>query len=192
MRSAENGALGPRERRALLEIARASIEHGLQRGAPLHVDGAALPPALREPGAAFVTLRRNGDLRGCIGELAPSRALAESVAHHAWAAAFRDPRFAPLEPVELGDLDVHIAVVGPHEPLDASSEAALLAALRPGVDGVIVDDGALHRATFLPAVWASLPEPREFVRELARKAGLPPLAWPPTLRAWRYAVEEIP
>jgi len=182
--------LAPAERQALLAAARASIEHGLRTGRPMPVDPVALPPALRAPGAAFVTLRRKGELRGCTGELEARRPLAASVAEQAFSAAFRDPRFAPLAPAELEGLDVHISILGPLEPLEAVSVPDLVGALRPGIDGVLIDDG-LHRATLLPAVWESLPEPASFARELWRKAGLVPGVWRSGLRVWRYEVESI-
>jgi AmmeMemoRadiSam system protein A len=186
--SPEPRAIGERE--ALLALARASIEHGVHTGLPLAVDLLALPPGLRAPGAAFVTLHRHGELRGCTGELEARQPLAASVAHQAFSAAFRDPRFAPLASAELADLDVHISILGPLSPLDVGSLAELIAALRPGIDGLLIDDG-LHRATFLPAVWESLPEPLTFACELWRKAGLASGAWPAELRAWRYEVESI-
>jgi len=175
----------------LLELARRSIEHGLERGGALPVDPQDYPDALRAPGAAFVTLRVGEELRGCTGELEAWRPLVASVAHHAYSAAFRDPRFPALAPHELELLDLHVSVLGPLEPLDARSEAEVLACLQRGVDGLLIDDG-LHRATFLPAVWDSLPESAEFLRELKHKAGLRRHAWPSGLRAWRYRVEEIP
>jgi AmmeMemoRadiSam system protein A len=191
MRSPDRAALAAPDAGALLEVARGSIEHGLASGRALEVDPDAYPPALRAPGAAFVTLRVAGELRGCTGELEVWRPLVASVAHHAYAAAFRDPRFAPLAPPELDRIDLHISVLGPLEPIDAASEAAVLAALAHGLDGLLIDDGS-HRATFLPAVWASIPEAPEFLRELKQKAGLAARAWPGGMRAWRYRVQEIP
>lgn len=180
-----------RDRDVLLDVARASIAHSLRAGRPLAVDAAGFPPALREPRATFVTLRSpGGALRGCIGELEAHRPLVASVADRAHAAAFSDPRFPPLRADELEDLVIHISVLLPLEPIAASSEEELIEQLRPGVDGILIDDG-FRRATFLPAVWESLGEPRVFLRELRRKAGIPPFEWPDTLRAWRYAVEEI-
>lgn len=177
--------------RRLLAIARASVEHGVRHGSPLPVDLDALPAPLAEPAASFVTLRGpDGELRGCVGELEASRALAEGVAHNAWRAASRDPRFAPVAAEELDGLEVHVSVLGPLEPLAVDSEAALRDALRPGRDGLLLDDG-VHRATFLPAVWASLPEPARFLGELARKAGLRAGVWPAAMRAWRYGALEL-
>jgi uncharacterized protein len=182
--------LAQAERRALTEVALASIRHGLAAGQPLPIDLPAYPPSLREARAVFVTLRRAGRLRGCVGELEAVRPLVESTARHAYAAAFRDPRFRPLGSEELADLAIHLSVLGPPEPLDVASEAELLAILRPGVDGLLIEDGP-HRATFLPAVWESLPEPAHFLRELKQKAGLPAGHWSAGTRAWRYVVESV-
>jgi hypothetical protein len=194
MRSPESlaaGTLGTDEQATLLRVARTSIEHVLHTGRPLDVEVEGFPPGLREPRASFVTLRSgDGELRGCIGELEPRRALVASVADRARAAAFGDPRFPPLCADELDALAIHVSVLLPLAPIDALSEANLLAQLRPGVDGLLIDDG-LRRATFLPAVWHSLPDPRDFLHALRRKAGMPDAVWPATLRAWRYQVEEI-
>ncbi|ROR32895.1 AmmeMemoRadiSam system protein A [Inmirania thermothiophila] len=185
-----DGRLGTRERDVLLGIAQASIRHGLERGTPLPVRAPDYEGALREPGASFVTLKRGGALRGCIGSLEARRPLVEDVAANAFAAAFEDPRFPPLAPEELEDLAVSVSVLTPPEPLPCASEEELIARLVPGEDGLIIADGA-HRATFLPAVWESLPEPRDFLRELRRKAGLPPDHWSPRLRVWRYRTESF-
>ena len=188
--SRRDGNLGTRAA-TLLHVARASIEHVLRTGRPLEVDVEEFSPALREPRASFVTLRSgDGALRGCIGELEPRRALVASVADRARAAAFGDPRFPPLRADELDALAIHVSVLLPLAPIDARSEAELVAQLRPGVDGLLIDDG-VRRATFLPAVWNSLPDPHAFLRALRRKAGMPAGDWPATLRAWRYEVEEI-
>jgi AmmeMemoRadiSam system protein A len=188
---AERSTLSAEEGARLVAIARASIAHALRTGQPLEVAGDGLPPALREPRACFVTLRlRDGSLRGCIGDLEARQPLADAVADRACAAAFRDPRFAPLAAEELERVVVDVSVLGPLAPIDARSEAAIADALRPGVDGLLIDDGR-HRATFLPSVWESLPEPARFLEALWRKAGLPPRHVPPALRAWRYGVEEF-
>lgn len=174
--------LGP----VLVDLARRALSARLL-GAPFELDLDRLPAALARPGAAFVTLERRGELRGCIGTLEAHRPLAEDVVENACAAAFRDPRFAPLTADELDGLDLSVSVLGAPVALPAASEAELLAALEPGVDGLIVEDG-YHRATFLPAVWESLPEPRDFLAHLWRKAGLPRGHWSPTLTCRRYRV----
>jgi AmmeMemoRadiSam system protein A len=174
----------------LLELARRSVAHGLRAGCPLGVDPAALPAELGAPGASFVTLRRGGELRGCIGSLEAHRPLAQDVSHNAWQAAFGDPRFDPLAAHELEGLHVEISILAPSQPLLARSEPELLAALRPGVDGLVLRLGA-RRATFLPSVWSSLPDAREFVAALKRKAGLREDYWSQELAFERYLVREI-
>lgn len=178
------------DREALLEVARASIRHGFEHGSPLPVEPDRFPPRLREPGACFVTLRRSGALRGCVGSLEATRSLVEDVARNAFASAFRDPRFPPLPVEESRDLHIHLSILTVPEPLPCSSEAELLSKLRPGVDGLILQDG-VHRATFLPSVWDSLAEPKKFLVELKRKAGLGPDHWSDGIRFHRYRAESI-
>jgi AmmeMemoRadiSam system protein A len=183
-------ALGADERAVLLELARRAIRAGLD--VPwLEIDLERLPAALRGPGASFVTLSgRGGGLRGCMGRLEATRPLAEDVAGNARAAAFFDPRFPPVEPDELDRREVEVAVLSDAQPLAVTSEAELLAALRPGIDGLIVE-AAGHRATFLPSVWATLPDPGEFVAQLRRKAGLGAAGFDPGQRYSRYTVEKV-
>ena len=145
---------------------------------------------LRELGASFVTLKLEGDLRGCIGTIDPHRPLGEDVAHNAIAAAYRDPRFPPVERDEIFRLAIEVSVLSAREPLEAGSESDLLARLRPQVDGVYLEYGSLA-ATFLPQVWESLPDPVDFLGELRRKAGLPPGFWHPGIRVSRYTVEKF-
>lgn len=177
-------------RAALHHVARASIAHGLAHARALPVEPHTHDPLLRAPGAAFVTLRCAGRLRGCIGTLEAHRPLVRDVAENAWAAAFRDPRFDALSAAEAAYLDVHIAVLGPAEPLECRDEAELLAQLRPGIDGLILQEGG-HRSTFLPSVWAELPEPRHFLAQLKAKAGLPADYWSASLEVSRYVTESF-
>jgi len=175
----------------LLEIAHASLAHGLRHGSALRVEPAAESPALRAPGASFVTLRAEGrELRGCIGTLEPVRALAADVAENAYRAAFHDPRFAPLRAEEARAVELHVSLIGEPERLDVRSEAELVMLLRPGEDGLILRLDSL-RATFLPEVWEALPEPPEFVRALKRKAGLPAGFWSDRLEAFRYSTTSL-
>lgn len=184
-------SLPEESRRALLKIAAGSIEHALREGEPLKVDLAALPQELREVRATFVTLERHGQLRGCIGTLNPMLPLAEDVAHNAFQAAFRDPRFPPLSDREFRDLDIHISVLSPSEPMSFKDEQDLLRQIRPGVDGLVLEDG-WHRGTFLPAVWDDLPDATDFLKHLKLKAGLPPDYWSKTLKVSRYTAEYFP
>ena len=165
-------APSPSDRVRLIAIASRSIDHGLVTGAALPVDPRDQPKTLRTPHACFVTLRRIGGLRGCVGELEASRSLAESVADRAFHAAFRDARFGALRAEELHDLEIHVALVDSLRPLVFGDEGELCQQLEPAVDGVTLAAGA-KRATFLPGAWRTLPDPKRFLAELKHRAGLP-------------------
>jgi len=147
-------------------------------------------PALDRPGATFVTLRQAGALRGCIGALQARQPLHEDVRAHAVAAAFDDSRFPPLAREEFARLQIEVSVLGEAEPLAATSETEVRAALRRGVDGVILEWRG-RRATFLPQVWEQLPQATAFLNALKLKAGLPPDFWAEDLRLARYQVRKF-
>ncbi len=169
--------------RALLRIARDAI--GAEFG--LLPEGDLEHEALERPGATFVTLMKNGELRGCIGTLAAVRPLRADVKANAVAAAFRDPRFAPLRGTEFDTTSVEVSVLSASNPIVFDDEAHLLAQLRPGVDGVVLEYGR-RRATFLPQVWDTIGEPRGFLEALKHKAGLPAGFWHPEVNISRYSV----
>lgn len=188
--SSETAPLAAEHRKILLEVARAAVEHGVERQQPLTVRVEEYPAVLRPLRASFVTLRVQGELRGCIGTCQPVRPLVEDVAHNAHAAAFMDPRFPPMSSEELADLHIHISLLSLPEAMTFASREELLAQVRPGVDGLLLEDG-LHKGTLLPAVWESLPDVESFVRHLKLKAGLPPDHWSNSLRVYRYTAESI-
>ncbi len=167
----------------LLALARAAIGVRLGNVAPM-VDDAAW---LRDPGASFVTLMREDRLRGCIGTLEAHRPLGADIQANAVAAAFSDPRFAPLTPEEFGAVRVEVSVLSPVETLTFRDEADALAQLRPAVDGVIFEYGH-HRSTFLPQVWEDFRDPGLFMGHLKYKAGLPPDFWDRDVKLARYTV----
>jgi hypothetical protein len=169
--------------RALLTIARSAI--GAELG--LRSIANASHAALAQPAATFVTLKLADELRGCIGSLKPMRPLGVDVRANAIAAAFRDPRFPPLAVVEYEAVSVEVSLLSADERLDVRDEDDLLARLRPDIDGLVIEYGP-HRATFLPQVWESLPEPRGFLAALKRKAGLPGDFWSPHMNVARYGV----
>jgi AmmeMemoRadiSam system protein A len=175
--------------RTLLRIARASLAEALGFGSAPDdgPEGYSGEPWLREPGATFVTLRRRGELRGCVGSIQAYRPLFEDVWRNARASAFHDTRFPPVEPGELAEIGIEMSLLSPPEPLPCASEAAALRLLRPGVDGVIFECGE-HRGTFLPQVWEQLPARRDFLDRLRHKAGLRPGYWSPEVRLSRYTV----
>lgn len=174
----------------LLAVAAQSIEHGLNQGAALEPDPHEYPAALQAERATFVTLQIDGELRGCIGVLEAIRPLVVDAARNAYAAAFKDPRFPPLTRAELPRLDIHISVLSPSDPMHFGSESDLLGQIRPGIDGLILEDRG-RRGTFLPSVWEQLPNPADFVEHLRHKAGLPSRYWSETLRVSRYTTESF-
>lgn len=146
-------------------------------------------PALSQPGATFVTLTQNGNLRGCIGSLEASRRLDVDVCANARAAAFGDPRFSPLSLAELQGTRVEVSLLSPAVPIEFTDESDAIAQLHPNIDGVILQwDG--RRGTFLPQVWENLREPRLFLNLLKQKAGLPADFWAPDVRLYRYEVRK--
>jgi hypothetical protein len=148
------------------------------------------PAWLYQPGAVFVTLTQQGQLRGCVGSLVAHRALLDDLEVNACAAAFQDPRFPPLEHRELAITQIEVSILSPAVPMTFSSETDALAQLQPGIDGVILEHGR-HRATFLPQVWEQLPDARQFIAHLKNKAGLATDFWANDLRLSRYHVEKF-
>ncbi len=170
--------------RILITLARSAIATRLGINTP--------PPLtdqhwLHEPGATYVTLLRDEKLRGRIGTLQAHRALADDVAANAVAAACSDPCFKPLSPGEFTDIRIEICLLSAIEPITEDREAAALAKLRPGIDGVIFEYGR-HHSTFLPEAWRDAADPTEFMAQLKYKAGLPPDFWDQQVKLARYTV----
>ena len=145
-------------------------------------------PDLREPTACFVTLNKQGQLRGCIGSLEAHQPLIESVIKNTFSAALSDPRFPPVEADEVDAVDIEISVLTNLQPVQFDSEQQLLEQLRPFTDGLVMQKGA-RRATFLPSVWKQLPDKQEFLRQLKKKAGLAEDYWSDNIKAYRYQAQ---
>lgn len=184
-REKENDAQERADGSLLVSIARSSIAGtlGIRTSVPEEA------PFLHRPGASFVTLKNASRLRGCIGSLQAHRTLVEDVKANARAAAFHDPRFAPLSIDELPDTKIEVSVLSALAPLAFRDQEHALGQLRPGEDGVVLEFGR-YRGTFLPQVWENLPTPEVFLGELKRKAGLPPDFWEDGIRLFRYTVSK--
>lgn len=182
--------LDVQDKALLLKAARASIEYGVKYRTVMPCTPSDYSQLLQEKRATFVTLHRNQKLRGCIGILEAMRPLIEDVIFNAHAAAFRDTRFLPLAAKELEGLDIEISILSPHEEISFESEADLLSKIRPGTDGLILEDGFSH-GLFLPQMWEQLPEPAEFMHHLKLKAGLAPTHWSDSVKVSRFTVEVI-
>ena len=172
--------------RRLLQIARASVAEALG----LQAQAAAIDePWLKESRATFVTLKQGEELRGCVGALEAQRPLAQDVAENARAAAFQDTRFKPLTRDEFERTDIEVSLLSTPKRLSFEDHADLVARLRPGVDGIILEQGEEGRqATFLPQVWEGLPDPQQFIAHLKQKAGIAPDTDIRSCRVKRYTV----
>jgi hypothetical protein len=189
---ADAARLADSDRARLIAVAAASLDFAAAHDgeAPEITLGADVSPALSAQRASFVTLEREGRLRGCIGSPAPRMKLARDVAANAVAAGFGDPRFAPLKARELAELTISISVLSPATPLALADEDELIARLHPGRDGLILRERGAS-ALFLPSVWSELPDRREFVRQLKRKMGRAADHWSASMRAWRFTAESF-
>ncbi len=186
----DTSSLSLAHRQRLIQVAREAILQPLNGQPESSIDPEQFPASFQEKRASFVTINLRGHLQGCIGSLAATRPLVLDVASNARSAAFRDPRFQPLTLAEYQDIDVHISILSKPEPMALSSSEELISTLRPGVDGLIIEERG-RRATYLPSVWEQLPDPATFVRELRRKAGLTAEGWSSETRVWRYQTEEF-
>ena len=163
------------DKRFLLALARTVVASELSQGA-VASPPSDLSPAVEEERGCFVTLHKQGALRGCIGTIEPASALVEGVAANAINAAFHDPRFPPLTADELAQVKFEISVLTIPRILNFRDGEDLKRQLKPGVHGVILSRGGF-RSTFLPQVWDQLPDPESFLSNLCRKGGLESDCW---------------
>lgn len=182
------GAIDPlpeREMAALLGMARRSVglaAAGVAQGEIIATVTREfpIPPGAGAKGAAFVTLREKGALRGCIGHVAPYVPLYRSVIENAAAAAREDPRFSPVAPAALPGLEIDVSVLSPLRPIDSAADFIV------GRHGVVLEKQG-KRAVFLPSVALEQGWDRETTLDaLARKAGLPPGAWRNGAALWIF------
>jgi AmmeMemoRadiSam system protein B/AmmeMemoRadiSam system protein A len=179
-------------RKLLIDLAKNVVRNAAQNGGKkpsLDIRG-TLPRPLTAQRATFVTLTIGGKLRGCRGSILPHRTLLADVADNAWKSAYDDPRFPPLSAEELETLDFHISILSTPRRIGANTEEALVRALRPDTDGLIIRDGQ-RQALFLPSVWAQIPNPQIFLRQLKLKAGLSAGHWSEGLQAYRFDAESF-
>jgi AmmeMemoRadiSam system protein A len=180
MAHSQDPTIGPDGRQTLLRLARRALEARVARQpAPPAEQGGVLD----EPRGAFVTIRRHGELRGCLGRISPDAPLAETIVDLGASVSDSDPRFTPVAPAELDDLHVEISVLTPER------EVLSVADIEPGRHGLIVEQG-LRRGLLLPQVATEQGWDAEtFVAQTCRKAGLPPDAWRHGARMFVFEAE---
>ncbi|MGD9638119.1 MAG: AmmeMemoRadiSam system protein A [Alphaproteobacteria bacterium] len=171
--------------RFIIDLARKSIDYSLEKGGAFRADLKNMPPELQEKGSCFVTLEQDNNLRGCIGSIIAYRPLAEDIVDNAYAAAFRDTRFSKITKNEFQNTELSVSLLTPFQEMTFSDEDDLLEQLRPGIDGVIIEDMG-RRAVFLPVVWEYFDKKEDFMMHLKVKAGLSAKHFSNSFRASRF------
>jgi MEMO1 family protein len=185
---AESARLADTHRRTLVDAAYATLRHIAAKGRPPEVNLLSFPLALRAQRATFVTIELGGQLRGCVGTVAPVAPLIADVVANTHKAAMQDNRFNPMSAQEIAQATISISILSHLRSQPFVSEADLLDRVRPGVDGLMIRQ-ADHRALFLPKVWGDLPSPPDFLGRLKQKAGLPDKPLAGTATAFRFTTE---
>ncbi|MED5422820.1 MAG: AmmeMemoRadiSam system radical SAM enzyme [Pseudomonadota bacterium] len=174
----------------LLTVAKAMVIQTAKTGQKAKLQLKGVPRSLMNQRGVFVTINKNGQLRGCYGSFLPNKPMVLDVAEQAFNAGFQDPRFKPLTVNELKECDIGLSVLSIPGPLEFDDEADLLSKMQPNIDGLILKDGRFQ-GLFLPQVWESLTTPEDFLKGLKRKAGLPEDHWSDTLTIQRFTAEKI-
>ncbi len=187
----KSSSLTDEQKKFLLKLARNTIKAASRREPLPVVDEKNLDEKLKVKTACFVTLTKGGNLRGCIGHISAIEPLYKAVIENAQAAAMYDTRFEPVKYDEVNNIEIEISILTEPKELNYNSAEDLLAKLRPGVDGVILNIGG-RRSTFLPQVWEQLPNKVDFLNHLSLKAGCSPSEWRnPETKVYIYQVEKF-
>ena len=165
----------------VLKLARESIRVVLEDGRrPLDY-----PHVFDEAGACFVTLKKDGNLRGCIGSILAYRTLIQDLIQNAKNAAFRDPRFSPVAEHELNEIKIDVSLLSIPKKIEFTDEADLLNKIQENKDGIVIQDRS-YRAVYLPSVWEEIPDKNMFLKSLKVKAGLKPEHFSKTFEAYKF------
>ncbi|MBE6452788.1 MAG: AmmeMemoRadiSam system protein B [Alphaproteobacteria bacterium] len=148
------------------------------------------PNSLFDKGASFVTLKIDNKLRGCIGSLLPSQAIATDIADNTYSAAMADERFSPLQQNELANIRFTVSLLSGYERISFKSEEDLLNKIVKGKDGLVIRDGD-RQGVLLPSVWNEITDSKEFLTTLKIKAGLSPSYWSDNIKIFRFRTVEV-
>jgi uncharacterized protein len=160
----------------LLKISREALEYYFKTGTRIVFDEQEIDAKLKVNRATFVTLKKNGNLRGCVGKLEAIQSIYLDVVENTYLAAFADSRFPALSVFELDEIKIEISVLEVPKVLEYDNSEGLLKVLDEKRSGIILRSG-YNQATFLPQVWEEIREPDEFLSHLCQKAGLAPNFW---------------
>ena len=164
------------EKEFLLKLSRNTLNKYYEDGSTLTISESLVPKRLKEERGVFVTLEKNGNLRGCIGYILPNGPIYQAVIENTLNAALDDPRFDPVEAEELNSTKIEISILSLPEELAVNDSKEYLVELRPLIDGVVLKQST-YQATYLPQVWEDLKEPEMFLNSLCQKAGLKQKCW---------------
>lgn len=174
----------------ILSLARESLTLGTQNKPPMTFEPQEYHELLQVRIPTFVTLKKNGILRGCTGTLRSHQLLGDNIIFNALSAGFKDHRFPPVQGEELKKINISVSILSPLETLHFNSEEALINQLRQGIDGLVLSCDNSH-ATFLPSVWENFTKKQDFLNNLKLKMGLPAHFWSAKMQAQRYTTEII-
>ena len=142
-------------------------------------------PIFNELGACFVTLKKENILRGCIGSIIAHQPLIVDLIQNSQNAAFRDPRFMPVEENEINDIKISVSLLSHPIKIHFKDENDLLEQMVPDRDGIIIRDGA-KQGVYLPVVWEDIPDKARFLQSLKMKVGMSPDYFSDTFEAYRF------
>ena len=177
-------------KQALLAIVKTALETAVEQHSIYKPQRDDFNNVLFNRGASFVTLTKNGRLRGCIGSVVAANAIAIDLANNTFAAALNDSRFRPVTKDELKDISFSISLLTNFEKIEFTSADDLLSKIRPNIDGLLIKDGE-RQGLFLPTVWKEIPDKQDFLTELKIKAGLSPSHWSDNLQVFRFRTVEV-
>jgi len=175
----------------VLSLAKATLLHHFSKQkSPNKEELLKLHPQLAQKGASFVTLHKNGNLRGCIGSIIAHRTLYDDIVSNTLMSSFGDSRFSPLQEDELDELNLEVSILSAPQEIEYKNYEELLKMIEPYKDGLILEYGSYH-GTFLPQVWQELPKTKDFLEHLSYKAGANPSIYLQNPKILKYRVDAI-
>ena len=169
----------------IFSVVRESILHAINEEEYIPKN---IPAVMLEYGASFVIIKKEGQLRGCVGSIYPTKPLFVDLADNAKNAGFADSRFIPLTIEELDQIEISVSLLSSLERIKFKDEKDLLSKIHPY--GIIISEHD-KRAVYLPIIWEQLPDREIFLNSLKEKAGLPPAYFSKTFEAYKFTTVDI-